>query len=165
MLIALGAEAVLSGFEKERTIALGRFFTDHRTTALERGEILTRIVLPIPLRGTGAAYKKFGLRQAANISVASVAAMIRLVDGVCEDACFVMGAVAPTPKIAQGAIGLVKGKPISDLSEESVGEAVAEEADPIDDIRGSARFRREVTAVLARRAFSEALVRAKRSTP
>ena len=163
MLIALGAEALLTGSQNERTIPLSGFFTDHRTTALQKGEILTRIVLPIPLPGTGAAYKKFGLRGAANISVASVAAMIRLVDGVCEDACFVMGAVAPVPKIAQGAIGLVKGRPVTGISEASVGEAVAEEAEPIDDIRGTARFRREITAVLARRALVEALGRAKRS--
>jgi len=163
MLIALGAEAVLTCAQNERTIPLSGFFTDHRTTALQKGEILTRIVLPMPIQGTGAAYKKFGLRGAANISVASVAAMVRLVDGLCEDACFVMGAVAPTPKIARGAIGLVKGKPVTGISEATVGAAVAEEAEPIDDIRGTARFRREITAVLARRALIEALSRAKRS--
>jgi CO/xanthine dehydrogenase FAD-binding subunit len=163
MLIALEANVVLTGVEKGRTMPLSRFFTDHRTTALEKGEILTRIKLPIHPKGTGAAYKKFGLRQAANISVASVAARIHLVNDICEDACFVMGAVAPTPKTSQGAVALVKGRSPGDVSPKSIGEAVAAEAEPIDDIRGSATFRRELTAILAERAFSEALDRAKRS--
>jgi CO/xanthine dehydrogenase FAD-binding subunit len=59
------------------------------------------------------------------------------------------------------------GKPIAELGEGGplttrVGQAVAEDAEPIDDIRGSAEFRREITAILARRALSVALGRATR---
>jgi carbon-monoxide dehydrogenase medium subunit len=116
----------------------------------------------IPPPGTGASYKKYGLRGAANISVASVAAMVRLADDQCADACFVMGAVAPTPKISNQAIATVKGKSASELAglSTSVGRAVADDAEPIDDIRGSAGYRREVTATMAARAFAEALDRA-----
>ncbi len=164
ILIALGAEIEIVSRQGQRTLRLADFFVDHRKTALETGEILRRIIVPIPPQGTGAAYQKFGLRQAANIAVASVAAMVRVADGMCEDACFVMGAVAPTPRVSAGAAGLVVGRPISQLSEGSplwkqVGQAVADDAEPIDDIRGSGEFRREITATLARRALTMALGR------
>jgi CO/xanthine dehydrogenase FAD-binding subunit len=164
ILIALGAEVEITNSGGKRFLPLEEFFTDHRTTALQKGDILSRIRVPEPAPGTGACYRKFGLRGAANISVASVAAMIRLEDGVCRDARFVMGAVAPTPKIAVKAGELVQGKSFSALSDESfleqLGRAVSDEAEPIDDIRGSAEYRREVTAVQAQQAFTVALERA-----
>ncbi len=76
-----------------------------------------------------------------------------------------MGAVAPTPKIAVQAGVLVQGKSVSELSDkrflEQIGRAVSGEAEPIDDIRGSGSYRREVTGIQARRAFAVALERAK----
>ncbi|UCG87639.1 MAG: FAD binding domain-containing protein [Gemmatimonadota bacterium] len=165
ILIALEARVELIGGRGRRTLALANLFVDHRRTALEKCEILSRIIVPVPPAGTGAAFEKFGLRQAANISVASVAVMVRVVDQRCERASFVMGAVAPTPRISGKAAGLVEGRPVSQVSEgsellERVARAVADDAAPLDDIRGSAAFRREVTATLARRAFEKALSRA-----
>ena len=166
ILVALGAEVEITSTRGKRVLPLEAFFTDHRTTALQKGDILSRILVPVPAPGTGACYKKFGLRGAANISVASVAAMVQLHEGVCQDARFVMGAVAPTPKVANKAGELVKGKQATELSDDAfldqVGRAVSEEAEPIDDIRGSGSYRREVTGIQARRAFAVALERAQR---
>lgn len=165
ILIALDAEIELAGSHGRRTLALADFFLDHRRTALERGELLTKIIVPLLPRGTGAAFKKFGLRAAANITVASVAAVVRISGGHCEDARFVMGAVAPIPTVSTHAADLIRGKAIAEISEdrllEQVGHAVADDARPIDDIRGSRAFRRDITAVLARRALTEALARAR----
>ncbi len=77
ILFALRAEVEITNSRGTRALPLEEFFTGHRTTALERGDILSRILVPVPAPGTGACYQKFGLRGAANISVASVAAMIR----------------------------------------------------------------------------------------
>jgi CO/xanthine dehydrogenase FAD-binding subunit len=164
ILIAHGAGIEIVGNEGRRTMPLAEFFVDHRQTALERGEILTKIIVPIPLPGTGAAFEKFGLRGASNISVASVATMVRVADGHCTEACFVMGAVAPTPKVSVRAAELVQGRTISAIADdpsllERVGQAVADDAAPIDDIRGTAEFRREITATLAQRALTAALRR------
>jgi carbon-monoxide dehydrogenase medium subunit len=76
-----------------------------------------------------------------------------------------MGAVAPTPKISARAYTTVKGQAAADLKSDSalaeqVGQAVAADADPIDDLRGTAEFRREIAAVLAQRALARALERA-----
>jgi carbon-monoxide dehydrogenase medium subunit len=165
ILIALGAEIEIVASRGERKLPLAEFFVDHRRTALEKGEILRRIVVPTLPPRTGAAFKKFGLREAANISVASVAVMIRISGERCEDARFVMGAVAPTPKISANAARLLRGKSTGEISQggslaAEAGQAVADDADPIDDIRGSAAFRREITAILARRALAMALGRA-----
>jgi CO/xanthine dehydrogenase FAD-binding subunit len=167
ILVALGAEVEIVASQGQRTLPLADFFVDHRKTALAKGEILSRIVVPIPPPGTGAAFQKFGLREAANIAVASVAVMVRVIGDQCQDARFVMGAVAPTPTVSTSAVEIIRGKPIADLDEGSplstlVGQAVAEDAEPIDDIRGTAEFRREITAILARRALSVALGRATR---
>jgi CO/xanthine dehydrogenase FAD-binding subunit len=165
ILIALGAEVEIVGSREQRTLPLAEFFVDHRRTALEKGEVLKSVIVPIPPPATGAAFEKFGLREAANISVASVAAMIRMTGERCEDACFVMGAVAPTPRVSANAAQLLQGRSLAEISEgsplaEQAAQAVADDAEPIDDIRGSAAFRREITAILARRALALALGRA-----
>jgi carbon-monoxide dehydrogenase medium subunit len=106
------------------------------------------------------------LREAASISVASTAAVVEIHDEICSDVCIVIGAVAPTPKMSDKAIAILKGKKISELSEDSsiliqAGKAAADEALPIDDLRGSATYRRNIIKVLARRAVLKATLRAK----
>jgi len=165
ILMALGSSLEIVGESGQRALPLADFFVDHRTTALEHGEVLSAIVVPIPARGVGAAYEKFGLRQAANISVASVAVMVRVQDDRVVEARFVMGAVAPTPRISARAYAVVKGQPIAELLHggvlaKQVGQAVAADADPIDDLRGTAEFRREIIETLAQRALATALSRA-----
>lgn len=164
-LMALDAHVELIGIRGERRLPLTDFFVDHRRTLLQKSEIMGRIVVPAPASGSGVAFEKFGLRQAANISVASVAAMVRVVDGRCVAARFVVGAVAPTPRVCRTAAALAEGSPISELSEGSelmrqIAQATAGDAQPLDDIRGSAEFRREITVALARRALRRALSRA-----
>jgi carbon-monoxide dehydrogenase medium subunit len=166
ILIALAAEVELATSRGQRTLPLAEFFVDHRKTVLETGEILRSILVPIPQPGTGTAFRKFGVRGAANIAVASVAVWVRVAGGRVQDARFVMGAVAPTPAVSPRAVEVVRGQPIAELEEgrplsQRVGQAVAEDAEPIDDIRGSAGFRREIIAILARRALGVALGRAR----
>jgi len=165
ILIALEAELEIASSREGRRLALRDFFVSHRETVLKEDELLTRILVPMPARGTGASYQRFGLREAASIAVASVAVQVRLTGKNCSRACFVMGAVAPTPKISRGAARLVEGRAAAEFSANSallgrVGEAAAADADPIDDVRGSAEYRRALVAVLAQRALLDALGRA-----
>ena len=165
ILMALGSAVKIVSKSGKRTVALGDFFVGHRSTALARGEVLSAIHVPVPTAGVGAAYEKFGLRQAANISVASVAVMVRVQGDRVVEARLVMGAVAPTPKVSARAYAAIKGQPVADLLPggrltKQVGEAAAADAEPIDDLRGTADFRREITKVLAQRALARALDRA-----
>lgn len=168
ILIALNAEVELVRTNNIRRIPVENFFIFHRKTAVEKGELLTRIIISNPKPESGAYYEKFGLREAASIAVASAAALIELDEGICTDACIVLGAVAPIPKISTKAREVILGKKLSELSPGSqilhiAGEAASKDTFPIDDIRGSAAFRRELIRVLTRRAISNALNRSKKN--
>ncbi len=166
ILMALGAIVELVSKSGSRTIPMKDFFINHKRTVLNKGEIVKKVTVPVPTTGTGACYNKFGLREAASIAVASVAAMVKVSDNVCTDACIVMGAVAPTSKISQKASDILINKTLSQLTEASsvikqAGEIAAEDAEPIDDIRGSAAFRREIIKSLIQQGVIEAVNRAK----
>lgn len=165
ILIALAAEVELVSTQNNRIIPLKDFFIAHKKTVLKKGEILNKIIIAMPTSQMGACYKKFGLREAASIAVASVAAVLKVTDTLCTDGYIVMGAVAPTPKISPKALDLIKNEKLSRLSEgtsllEKVGQAAAQDAEPIDDIRGSAEFRRNIIKVLTQRAVINATFRA-----
>jgi len=165
VLMTLNASVEITGTSGTMTVPLKDFFVFHRKTILKKGELVTRIIVPHPEPGTGLHFEKFGLREAAAVSVVSVAVMVTLREGICKIACIVIGAVAPTPKISNKSIELIKGKNISHLSEDSplleqAGNAAAADAIPIDDIRGGANYRSDILKVLTRRAILNAIVQA-----
>ncbi len=165
ILLALNARVEICSFTKTRTVPLKEFFVSHKETRIQKGDILTKIIVPRKETGTGACFEKFGLREAASISVASVAVAISIKDGICEDAVIVIGAVAPTPKISTSANGVLIGKKISELSTDSVllkqaCTAAVADSIPIDDLRSSAEYRRHLIKVLSRRAVVKAMSRA-----
>jgi carbon-monoxide dehydrogenase medium subunit len=165
ILMCLNAMLEISGSASARTVPLTNFFVDHRRTILKKGEIITKIIVPLSRAGAGSCFEKFGLREAASISVASTAAAVEFKGDVCVDARVVIGAVAPTPKISENAGKVIIGKKKSQLSENSpilkqAGDAAAEDAIPIDDIRGSALYRQSIIKVLAERAVIISAIRA-----
>ena len=165
ILMALNARVEICSIHKTRTVPLNEFFVSHKETRIQKGEIMTKIIISREAIGIGACYEKFALREAASISVASVAVAIRQNKGFCTDACVVMGAVAATPKISARANKVLKGKKISELTEDSVlldqaCAAAAADALPIDDLRSSAEYRRFLINVLTRHAILKALTRA-----
>jgi carbon-monoxide dehydrogenase medium subunit len=162
MLLSMDASVEIADSEKLRTVPLRDFFTFNKKTILKRGELLTRIIIPKPGPGTGACYEKFGLREAGSISVVSVAARVRIIDDTIVDACIVIGAVAPTPKISHQATEILIGRKVSDFAEnspvlEEAGVSAVRDSIPIDDIRGGAQFRRDVLKVIAKRAIRRAI--------
>lgn len=156
-LLALKARVRLRSLDGQRTLALDKFFTGYRKTAIQSGEILTEVAFPIPPRGTKYGYHKLGRRNAMAISVASVAVVLQMVGKTCKDAAIAMGAVAPTPLRIAKAEALLKGKNVDVELAQKCGEVVAECVKPIDDIRASADYRRTVSQVLACRGICEAL--------
>jgi len=162
ILIALDAGLEIAGAGGTRTAPLKDFFVSHKETLLGRDEVVTKIVVPGLAPGTGARFEKYGLREAASISVASVAVMIRAEGGTCADARVVIGAVAPTPKISGHAGAALTGSRIAELAEdapplERAAAAAALDSLPVDDIRGSAGYRREIIKVITRRAVRAAV--------
>lgn len=156
-LLALKAQVRLRSLNGQRTLALDRFFTGYRKTAIQSGEVLTEVAFPIPSPGTKYAYHKLGRRNAMAISVASVAVLLEMKGNTCKDAAIALGAVAPTPLRIAKAEALLKGKNVDVELAQKCAEVVAGCVKPIDDIRASAEYRRTVSQVLVLRAICESL--------
>jgi len=162
ILIALNASIEIANTKGIRTLLVKDFMVFHRKTLLKKGDIVSRIIIPYPLVGTGLFFEKFGLREAVAVSVASVAVMIRINNNICTNACIVIGAVAPTPTISSTASELLIGKNISELTIQSptitqVCKIVVDDSSPLNDIRGSKAYRKKILSVLTKRAIIKAI--------
>lgn len=176
-LLALGAQVKLKSMKTERTIPIEQFFTGPGETVLEKGQILTEILIPKPLPNTGSAYWKLQRRGALDLPILGVAVLLSLdkatvtcsdllctaspistvlhsLEGdevICKEARIALGVAAPTPMRAIKAENLLRGKKISDELLEEVAETAAKEAQPRDSIRGEAWYRRDMIKVLVKR--------------
>jgi CO/xanthine dehydrogenase FAD-binding subunit len=165
ILIASDASAEIISAKGKRIVQLKDFFIFHKETSIKNGELMTKIMVPNLQPGAGACFKKFGLREASSISVASVSAYVKIKDGVCVDSRIVIGAVAPIPKISGKASSILSDVKVAEFTDRSsvlieVGEAAAADSLPLDDIRGTAVFRRDLVKVLTQRAVIIAAKRA-----
>ena len=157
ILIALGAHLRVHAPAGPRELTLEDFFKGPGSVRLAAGEILTHILVDKPSPTVRAAYVKHEVRRTLEIAITGVAVALDVApDGTCRRSRVVVAACAPTPLRARKAEGILDG---SRLDAEAVGLAAAaasEEISPIDDVRGSARYRREMTAVSLRRAIAKA---------
>jgi carbon-monoxide dehydrogenase medium subunit len=158
MLIALQAEAVVASREGQRRVPLDEFFLDYFETALQPGEVLVSIDLPPLAAGTGVTYKKFLPRTQDDYATVAVAAALRVgADSLCEDVRVAVGAAATTPVHARRVESALRGQRLSpELIREAAG-LVRDEVDPLDDLRGSAGYKREMARVWTQRALQELL--------
>lgn len=164
ILIALNASVEIVSSALKRVVSLKDFFIFHKETSLKKGELMTKITVPIPQLNIGTSFEKFGLRETASISVASVSVSITSDGNICTDSCIVIGAVAPTPRISKKGSEILNGKKIEELTKDSallklIGETVVKDSLPVDDLRGSAEFRRQLVNVLTQRAVVKAAKR------
>jgi xanthine dehydrogenase iron-sulfur cluster and FAD-binding subunit A len=142
-LIALGAQVVLTSPVGQRRMPLEKFFTGPGKTVLHRGELITEIILPRPAAGTGSAFMKVS-RVAADIAKASAAVkLVREGDRVVE-ARLAFGSVGPTPMRTPTAEQLLAGQLFSEDLVTRAARMASEEVTPIDDVRSTAVYRREV---------------------
>jgi carbon-monoxide dehydrogenase medium subunit len=161
ILTAMNASVVLWSAAGEREVPLDSFFVGPRATLRSDDEVLTEVIVPTTPPGSGAAYARFGLRDGNTIAVAAVAASVCLNDeGTVQNACIVLGAVAPIPKVVESGVQAIIGHALDEDTLQRAAIAAMEAAEPISDVRGSAEFRRELVGVLTRRALTTALQRA-----
>ncbi len=158
-LLALGAKFRLQAQGRERTVPAEDFFLGPRQTVLQPGEILTEIVVPLE-KGFHASFLRQGRRKALTLSIVNAAAgLAEAPGGEIAKVRIALGAVAPTPIRARRAEAVLLGKkPTPELLAEAAAVAVTETS-PISDLRASAEYRRQLTAVLVRRALQRALAR------
>lgn len=145
-LVAAGAEIEIAGPAGRRTVPARAFFVDWYLTALEPAEIVTAVLLPAPdARGAGVYVKH--ARVAGDYATASVA-LVRHGDGRLRVA---VGACGPTPLADDGADALLSASADAAAIAQA-GVALQAIANPLDDVRGSADYRRTLIARLLQRA-------------
>ena len=158
-LIVLGAQLKLISFQKERMVLVEDFFKGPDRTILNPSELVSEIQIPPPLSGARGTYLKHTLRREMDLAIVGVAVYLALDSKrqICKDVKIVLGAVAPIPLRAKKVEETLRGKALDDDLIEGVARMAAEEAKPIDDIRSSAEYRREMVKVLMKRAFKRFL--------
>lgn len=153
-LMALGASLRLRSLRGERTVVLSDFFTGVRKTVLEPDEMLVDIFFPGLKNGHRGMFYKVGLRKAQAISVLNLAAVLSFKDQVVTRAAVTLGAVAPTIVHARAAEEFLIGKKLDQAVIEQAANLTVEASRPIDDLRGTAAYRRYMVGVIAKRTFT-----------
>jgi carbon-monoxide dehydrogenase medium subunit len=164
-LLALGATVNIQSARAAREVPLTEFFRDYYETALEPGELVTAVTVPAPAAGSGGAFLKFLPRTADDYATVAAAAIVTLEqDGVrCRAARIALGSVGVTPLRATSAEALLGGAPLGESLLQAAGEAAKAAVDPLTDHRGSAAYKREMTAVMVGRVLGQAWESARRS--
>jgi carbon-monoxide dehydrogenase medium subunit len=155
---ALGAQVVIRGRGGERVVDMAEFHRGPYTTAVEDGEMLTEV--RVPLRGhTGSAYEKVE-RRVGDWAIAAAAAMVQLDGGTIADAGIALTAVgAHAPRLGWAEDAL-RGSPPSEEAFAEAARRAATDCDPIGDQRGPADYKRHLAQELTLRAVRRASERA-----
>jgi carbon-monoxide dehydrogenase medium subunit len=146
-LMALGASVTLTSLNGTRIIPLRDFYTGVRKTVMQPGEMLVDISFPAMTDSQRGTFIKLALRRAQAISVIDVALVLTLEADSVKSASITLGAVAPTIVHAGEAEAYLAGKPLTDTVIAEAARLTMNASRPIDDIRGSAAYRREMVRV------------------
>lgn len=155
-LMALDARVELASTAGRREMPVGEFVIGNRRTARRPDELVTGILVPAPSVSARSIFLKLGSRKYLVISIASVAAVLDVGgDGRVAAARIVVGACSEVPMRIEPA----ERRLVSELASPSLA-SVIEPGDldalaPIDDVRGTAAYRRDAALTLVRRAVSE----------
>jgi carbon-monoxide dehydrogenase medium subunit len=163
-LLALGARVEIRKSGGQRELPLAEFFRGHYETALEPGEVVTAVTVPLLPPASGASFIKFLPRTADDYATVAVAATLTLEpDGErCRQARIALGSVGMTPLRSQSAEAQLAGQRLDERLLRAAGDAARADVDPLSDHRGSAAYKREMTAVMVVRALTQAWEAARR---
>lgn len=154
--LAHGGSVVLQGPSGQREIDLDEFWLDYRKTARKPDEVAVELKLNAPEKGSGSGFGAL-TRSYQDLSKINAAASLVLEGNKCKKARLVMGAVAPVTLRLTQAEKVIQGQEINDALLEKLADAVRQEVKPIDDVRSTAEYRREVAGVLAKRVVQDAM--------
>ena len=157
LLLAWGADLELANVEHIRQVPVDEFFVGLFATERQDDEILTGITISHFEDGMVGAYEKFGTHERPT---ATVAVILQMQDGLIGDARVAIGSVGPVPlRVVDTERMLQNERPSATLLEEAVAQA-RQAVDAVDDIYGSADYKRHLTGVLVERALRAAVGRA-----
>ena len=154
LLVAIGAKAHVQGKSAARTLAIDKLITGVYETSLGADEILTGVEIPLPAKSHRAAYLKFQLKERPTLGLA----LVLDVDGAnIKKATAVLGSVSAVPTQSDKANALLAGAKSQVENQLAAAEALAQAADPVDDLEGSAEYKHHLIGVFLKRAFIKAL--------
>ncbi|MGP3991875.1 FAD binding domain-containing protein [Streptomyces sp. 3N207] len=164
-LVATGADVELASVRATRVVPIDAFFTGPKRTVLAPDELITAV--HVPARAGPQQFAKVGTRNAMVIAVATVATAL---DASRRRVGVSLGAVAPTPvraalaeDFASDAFDWSGGTPLDGDAAARFGALAADAAAPIDDVRGTARYRKHAIAVLTARCLTRSWEEYRRS--
>ena len=151
--VLLDAEIVAVGPQGERVIPASDFFQGFFMTALEPDEMVVEVRFPEP--APHASIQEFA-RRAGDFAIVSATVALDVHDGKCSSARVVLGGVSDVPLRIPEAERVLEGSDTSREAFEEAGQEAAKAIDPPSDVHGNADYRRDLSAVLVRRALTEA---------
>ena len=157
LLLCLDARVVVEGQQGQRVIDIDELLVGAYETSLTENELVTHVLVPLPARGWRIAYEKFGIHERPTLGLAVVLETDD--DGeTIVSARVAVGCVAPTPRRSAEAERRLTG-PISQINShlDEAAEALAADAELIDDAEGSVDYKRHLIRVFLRRAVRSAL--------
>ena len=156
-LLCFDATATLRSARRERTVSLDELWTGPGSTSASHDELLVAIDVPAHAAGTGSCYVRLEYRRHMEIAVVGATAVVTLDAGTVTDARIAITALSPTiRRVPDAETALVSSGDVSEAA-----KLTAAASSPIDDVRGSVAYRRAMAEVIARRAISSAIARAK----
>src|SRR6056297_58215 len=157
-LMVYDAKMKIISKEGERTVDINKFFTGPKKNVLNKGEILEKIILPLNDDNQKGVWIKVGKRKALVISSISIALNLVFEDErSIKDSKICIGSAAPVPLRITKAEEYLNNKEVKKVDPEKLGKIVAEEIKPIDDIRGTAKYRRQTINNITQSAFREVI--------
>ena len=155
-LLVLEAEVQLASMKGFRKLPLQDFLLGVNQTLCQPDELLVSIRCPILEGNRNGGFKKIGLRKGTACSIVSAAVMVeRDAKGICRKARIALGAVASRPIRVEAAEKALVGEVLTDETIAEASRLSSETASPIDDIRGSAAYRRRMVEVIVRRLLDD----------
>jgi len=150
-LIALGARVTLRRGERTREIALEDLYLGYQKKALDAGEFVVAVDVPVPDASTRVAFHKISKRIDQDISAVCGAFALRIEHGMIAQARIAYGGMAAIPARARQAEAALLGKPLHADSIEAATAALSRDFTPISDMRASADYRLQAATALLRR--------------
>lgn len=156
--LAMRAIVTARSSRGERQIPISEFFRDYYETSLEPDELVTEVFVPEIPPSTQSAYLKYVSRSSEDRPCIGVAAVVELMeDGRCADLRVAVGAVAAIPQEVEAGEALARGQHLTDHLIGEIAETYTSNIDPLDDLRGSTWYRKQMIRVFVRRAIESAL--------
>jgi xanthine dehydrogenase iron-sulfur cluster and FAD-binding subunit A len=152
-LMALGAQLILARRGGERVVAMDDFYPGFRRTVLQPDEMIREIRIPMMQDNQRGLFVRLGLRRAQAISVIDFAMLLTFDGEVVTNARVTLGCLAPTIVHARHVEDYLHGKRLDDTVCREAGQLALDDAAPIDDVRGSATYRKETLAALVTQAL------------